>query len=294
VVGGRLGHVLALATLPDGRSVVSGDFDRVRCGKGKGWEGRGRPFPGPPQGPPPVSPPMPAPMPAPAAAMVDTPAGPIPLEVFNRLPKASKAFLMAPRPGGDETAVRSKPLPSRPDATFDPSANLSRPVRQAPVPSFVLASSRVPSAHNGTLDPRGAKVVRRREDVPHWCVSATEAGPGTDSRRVVEQQKPISGMSAPHGGSCTGAAPSFVGELEGTKVENETDCGWEATVAKWWWEVRRRMERNLTALSGVRPWGEPGSRAVSAEAAPELFAVTVMRRRSGRSFTAPPRGGIIS
>jgi len=31
VVGGRLGHVQALVTLPDNRSIVSGDYDRV-CG----------------------------------------------------------------------------------------------------------------------------------------------------------------------------------------------------------------------------------------------------------------------
>lgn len=30
VVGGRLGHVQALVALPDGRSLVSGDYDRVR------------------------------------------------------------------------------------------------------------------------------------------------------------------------------------------------------------------------------------------------------------------------
>jgi hypothetical protein len=29
VVGGHLGHVFSLVALPDGRSVVSGDFDRV-------------------------------------------------------------------------------------------------------------------------------------------------------------------------------------------------------------------------------------------------------------------------
>lgn len=40
VVGGHLGHVLSLVALPDGRSVVSGDFDRVgrRAAFHAGWQ----------------------------------------------------------------------------------------------------------------------------------------------------------------------------------------------------------------------------------------------------------------